>query len=75
MKKEHMVLTYSQARDLKWFCQNVAGTRLEFYEVFDAANRFNDRLARLEKTCELIEKFLEVKIEPTEPASWNGDAG
>lgn len=57
------VLTYNQARELKFFCRNVVGTREEFYEVMNRANAFDDRLKRLEKTCDLIEKFLGEKIE------------
>jgi hypothetical protein len=58
MKPADKILTYEQARELRWFCKNVTGTRQEFYEVFDRANKFNERLARLEKTCELIEMYF-----------------
>lgn len=68
MKKDKMILTYEQARDLKWFCQNVAGTRQEFYSVMEKTNSFDDRLARLEKTCETIEKFFGEQIKPTQSA-------
>lgn len=51
-------LTYEQAKQLKWFCANVTGVRLEYYKVMDIANSFDDRLKRLEKTCELIENFF-----------------
>lgn len=58
------VLSTTEAMHLKWFCQNVVGCRQDFYEVFDKANKFDERLQRLEKTCGLIEKFLGEKIEP-----------
>ena len=64
MKKEEKILTYEQAKELKWFCRNVVGTREEFYKTLEIANAFDARLTRLEKTCELIEKFLGEKIEP-----------
>lgn len=58
-------LTYEQGRELKFFCQNVAGVRMDMYTTIDAVNKFDERLKRLEKTCELIEKFLGEKIKPT----------
>ncbi len=75
MKKEDRVITYSEARELKWFCRNVVGIRKDFYETMEMANRFNDRLIRLEKTCELIEKFLDEKIEPFEKVNWDKVGG
>lgn len=66
MKRESKLLTYEQARELKWFCQNVVGTRQEYYKVMDMANGFDRRLARLEKTCEAIEKYLGEEIKPIE---------
>lgn len=63
MKKEKMILTYEQARDLKWFCQNVAGVRQDMYSSMEKVQKFDDRIQRLEKTCALIEKFLGEKIE------------
>lgn len=58
MKPEEKILKYAQARDLKWFCQNVAGVRSDMYETIESVNKFDDRIKRLEKTCEMIEKFL-----------------
>ncbi len=66
-------LSYDQARELKWFCQNVMGTRQEFYAVMDQANAFDARLQRLEKTCAAIEKFLGVKIEAQPAVDWNAE--
>lgn len=59
MKPEDKTLTYEQAKELKWFCGNVAGLKTDFYKVSDAVAAFDERLKRLEKTCELIEKFLD----------------
>jgi len=68
MKKDKMILTYEQARELQWFCQNVAGVRIDFYSVMEKAYSFDDRLTRLEKTCETIEKFFGEQIKPTQSA-------
>lgn len=64
MSKKPITLNYEQAKELKFFCRSVAGTREELYEVMEKANKFDDRIARLEKTCELIEKYLGEPIEP-----------
>jgi hypothetical protein len=58
MKKEDQILTYAQARDLKWFCSNCTGLRSEFYPLLDKMTSFQEKLDRLEKTAVLIEKFL-----------------
>lgn len=64
VKPEDKTLTYAQARDLKFFCQNVLGVRQDMYSVLDRVDGFNRRIARLEKTAALIEKFLGEKFEP-----------
>ncbi len=56
-------LTPKQAYELKWFCRNVVGCRQEFYAVSDVAKKFDERLKRLEKTCEIIEKHFGEKLE------------
>jgi len=66
MKKEKMVLTYDQAKELKWFCRCVVGTRQEFYQHLDEMNTYKDKMDRLYKTCQLIEKFLGEEIKPFE---------
>lgn len=58
-------ITGQQLYEMKWFCANVVGVRVDFYKTQEHINKFNDRLERLEKTCVLIEKFLEEKIDPT----------
>ena len=70
MKPKDKILTYEQARDLKWFCQNVAGVREDMYAAIGEMTKFDDRIKRLEKTCELIEKFLGEKIEPHVKVDW-----
>ncbi len=58
MKPHEKILTYEQAKELKWFCNNVTGLRQEFYPLLDRLNAFNGKLERLERTCQLIEKFF-----------------
>lgn len=62
-KTAHQI-TGQQLYEMKWFCSSVVGVRVDFYRTQDHINKFNDRLERLEKTCALIEKFLNEKIEP-----------
>ena len=62
--KAKTVLTTAQAMELKWFCQNVAGVREDMYATIERSRTFDNRVKRLEKTCELIERFLGEKIEP-----------
>lgn len=64
MKKQAKELTYAQARELKFFCQNVVGVRVDLYSTLATVETFDKRIQRLEKTCELIEEFLGEKIEP-----------
>lgn len=61
MKPAEKILTYQQARELKWFCGNVTGLRQEYYPLLDRWNAFDARILRLENTCKLIEKFLSEK--------------
>jgi hypothetical protein len=68
MKREDKILTYEQAKELKWFCQYVLGTRQDYYSVMDKANSFDLRLQRLEKTCKLIEEFFGEQLKTTESA-------
>jgi hypothetical protein len=63
MKPSDKILTYAQAKELKWFCDNVLGVRNDMYDILDSVQAktktFENRIKRLEKTCDLIEKFLE----------------
>jgi hypothetical protein len=70
MKKEDKILSYEQARELKWFCKNVAGVREDYYDVMSSANSFDVRLKRLELTCDMIGKFLGEHLTPHEKANW-----
>lgn len=63
MKKEDKLLTYDQAKELKFFCRNVVTTREDFYKVMEQANSFHERLRRMEKTCKMIEEYLGENIE------------
>lgn len=62
--KNPITLTYEQAVELRFFCRSVAGVRQDMYGVLDKVNAFDEKIKRLEKTCELIEKFLGEKILP-----------
>lgn len=62
MKKADMVLTYPQAKELKFFCQSVIGTRQEFYTLLDKMLSFKQKIDRMHTTCELIEKYLGEQI-------------
>lgn len=70
MKPKDKILTYEQARELRWFCKNCTGTRQEFYDVVEQVEKFKKNMDKLEKTAEMIEKYfkdngldLEVKDE------------
>lgn len=58
VKPKDKILTYEQARELKWFCKNVSGVRQDMYEFIEMTTQFDDRIKRLERTCELIEKYF-----------------
>lgn len=58
------ILTNAQARELKFFCQNVIGVRQDMYETIEKTQAFDERIKRLEKTCMLIEKFLGEELKP-----------
>lgn len=58
MKPADKILTYGQAKELKWFSKNCVGLRTEYYELMDKFLAFQHELDRLNSTCELIEKFF-----------------
>lgn len=62
MKPKDKILTYEQARELRWFCKNCTGTRQEFYDLLDQFTSLKAKLDRLEKTCKLIEEFFDKNI-------------
>ncbi len=59
MKPKDKKLTYEQAKELKWFCKNVVGTRSEFYEALDTVHRFQTKIDNLQKTADMILKWCE----------------
>lgn len=71
MSKLPKQLTYAQAKELQWFCQNVIGTREEYYSVMEKAEAFDKKLKRLEETCKAIEKFLGEKFEAHPKVDWS----
>lgn len=73
MKKENKILTYEQAKELKFFCQSVVGTRQEYYKVLGEVDLFKHKLNRLEKTCELIEKYLGEELKGIHSVFHEGD--
>lgn len=67
MKKKDRVLTYQQARELKWFMQNCTGIRQEYYALLEKVTAFGRHVDRLNQTCLQIEEFLrdwELKDDP-----------
>lgn len=59
MKPQDKILTYEQARELKWFCNNVVGTRKEFYEALELVNKYKDKIDRLGAQADEILKWCE----------------
>lgn len=59
MKPEDKVLTYEQARELKWFSRNILGTRQEFYAVLDKVEKYKAKIDRLVQQAEHIESYCE----------------
>lgn len=62
MKPQDKILTYEQAKELRWFSNNCTGLRTEYYTIVGVVEEFKGRLERLEKTCQLIETFFEKNI-------------
>lgn len=58
MKPQEKILTYAQAKELKWFCKNCTGTRQEFSALMEQIEEFKIKLDRLEKTAKLIEAYF-----------------
>lgn len=71
MKPKDKILTYEQARELKWFCRNVVGTRQEFYALMERMEGFREKLDRMHETCELIQEHLGEEIRGLESPDWN----
>lgn len=62
IKPEDKVLTYQQARELKFFMDNCSGTRVDFYELVDRMEAFKGRLDRLDQTAKMINDFFGKEI-------------
>jgi len=58
VNKKDKILTYQQAKDLIFFIRNVVGVRQDMYAILDLVKSFDERLKRLEKTCDLIEAYF-----------------
>ncbi len=63
MKKNDKILSYEQARELKWFTKNCTGLRQEFYQLMDQFLAFQSKLDRLNNTCELIDTYFKDRPE------------
>ena len=59
MKPQDKILTYEQARELKWFCKNVTGTRKEFYEALEVVNKYKEKIDRLGSQADEILQWCE----------------
>ena len=57
-KPKEKTLSYAQAKELKWFCGNVTGLRQEYYAALEQVASLGAKLARLERTVELIDNFF-----------------
>jgi len=53
-------LTVEQIQELQWFCKNVAGTKREFYDLYDQVKKYKRKIDRLHDTRKLIEEYLEI---------------
>jgi soluble cytochrome b562 len=59
VKPKDKLLTFEQAKELKWFCKNVAETRQEFYDRLESIEKFRNKLDRLQQTADMILKWCE----------------
>jgi hypothetical protein len=59
MKPKDKILTYEQAKELRWFTKNCTGLRQEYYALMNQFLSLKDKLDRLENTAILIEKYFE----------------
>lgn len=59
MKAKDKILNYEQAKELKWFCKNILGTRQEFYSFIDEFKNYKLKIDRLSKQAEAIINYCE----------------
>lgn len=64
MKAKEKMLTYEQAQELKWFCNNCTGVRQEYYKLVEDLGKIAAKLNRWDQTCDLINEFLAENNEP-----------
>jgi hypothetical protein len=57
-KKKQVILNGHQLMELKWFCQNVVGTRQEFYDLLDKFVAYKAKVDRLHDFSKSVSKFL-----------------
>ena len=57
-KKKQVILNGHQLMELKWFCQNVVGTRQEFYDLLDKFVAYKTKIDRLDDFAKTVKKFL-----------------
>ena len=77
MKPEDKVLTYEQAKELKWFARNILGTRQEFYAALDQIEKYKEKIDRLGEQSQMIMDYCEkngIKLlgEETHPSGEKG---
>lgn len=66
IKPKDKILTYQEAKELKFFMRNVTGIQKEYYLILDIVEQFKRRLEALEKTCLLVDKHFGKEIEEFE---------
>lgn len=59
MAQNKIEVSGQQLYELKWFCKNVAGVRMDMYDTIELVNKFDDRIKRLEQTAANIDKWIE----------------
>ena len=47
-------LTPEQARELKWFCKNILGTRDDYYKLYETISKYKDKIDRLANQADVI---------------------
>lgn len=50
-------LTPEQARELKWFCKNILGTRDDFYKAYETIQAYKNKIDRLASQADDILEY------------------